>query len=281
MDWVIMLLMFLTAGLGAYGTFSIIQEKYGSYEKKATALAAGQLKEMFIFMSPKMLLYFKLGAVVALAAVGFFLTGSLMYAVIFAGLGYGVPQTVIWWTQKKRLEKFEAQLPEAMQNISNGMKAGFTIVQGIENMVGEMQPPISQEFGLAMREYRLGAQLDDALVNLVRRVKSPDLRLVVTSVNITRRMGGNLPEMLEKISFTIRERRRIEGKNKALTAQGKLQGIVVGSLPIALGGAFYLLDPRMMSYMWNTGIGLVLLFIMGVMEVLGFLFIRKIINIDV
>jgi len=281
MEAVIALFVFLAASLGVYGVVQIVQERYGSYEKRVAALTAGQLKEMFIFMSPQTVIYLKLAAVVLLAVIGFFLTGSLMYTVLFAGLGYGIPQLVIWRIRKKRLEKFEEQLPEAMQNIANGMKAGFTIVQAIENMVNEMAPPISQEFGLALREYRLGVQMDDALRNMTQRVPSPDLLLVVTAINITRTMGGNLPEMLEKISSTIRERRRIEGKNRALTAQGKLQGIVVAALPIALGAVFYFLDPKMMSYMWNTGIGLFLLFIMGVMEILGFLFIRKIVNIDV
>ncbi len=281
MKIIILLLVFLMAVGGGFGALLIVQHRYGTYEQRVASLSAGQLKEMFVFMSPQTIIYLKLAAVVVMALIGFAWTGSFMYGLLFAAAGYGIPQLVIWWKKKKRLEKFEEQLPEGMQNLSNGMKAGFTIVQGIENMVSELAPPISQDFGLAMREYRMGLQLDEALQNMTRRVPSPDLNLVVTAINITRTMGGNLPEMLEKIAFTIRERRRIEGKNRALTSQGKLQGIVVGALPVGLGAVFYVMDPKMMSYMWNTGIGLLLLFIIGVLEILGFVFIRKIINIDV
>lgn len=281
MKLVISTLMFSSISAGAYLLAQAIQKRFGDYEDRITAVAVGQLQEAFIFLSPKALAIVKIMAVCVLALIGVILTGSLAYASIFAAAGYLVPQLGISYIKKRRLEKFELQLPDTMQNLSNGMKAGFTIVQAIESMVSETPPPMSQEFGLVLREYSLGVQLDDALLKLGARIKSADLNLVITAINITRQMGGNLPEMLEKIAYTIRERRRIEGKNKSLTSQGKLQGIVVGSLPIGMGFIFYALDPKMMSYMWTTGAGLLMIFIMVVMEILGFVFIRKIVNIDI
>lgn len=281
MKLVISTMMFSSFAAGSYLIAQAIQKRFGDYEDRITAAAVGQLQEAFIFLSPKALTIVKVVAVAFLALIGIVLTGSLAYAAIFAVAGYLIPQLGISFIKKRRLEKFELQLPDTMQNLSNGMKAGFTIVQAIESMVSETPPPISQEFGLVLREYSLGVQLDDALLKLGARIKSADLNLVITAINITRQMGGNLPEMLEKIAYTIRERRRIEGKNKSLTSQGKLQGLVVGSLPIGMGFVFYILDPKMMSYMWNTGVGLLMIFIMVVMEILGFVFIRKIVNIDI
>ena len=280
MEYAIYLTMFLAVGMVSYGVTVIVQTTYPEYEKRVSKVSAGQLRDMFIFMTPDTIMTAKIALMVILALVGGIL-GGILAAIVMAALGFGIPTGLIWYIKRRRLRIIDEQVPAAIATVANGMKAGYNLTQALESSAKETPPPISQELTLTLREHKMGVELETALKNLVDRVPLPDLRLVVVSMNINRMMGGNLPDMLEKIAYTIRERRRIEGKNKALTSQGKLQGIVVAMLPVGLGVVFYMLDPKMMSYMFTTTAGIGLLFLMAVMEIIGFVIIQKIVSIDV
>jgi len=165
--------------------------------------------------------------------------------------------------------------------MSSALKSGFSILQAFEAVAKEERNPISQEFSVMLQQVQVGVRFEDALVNLEKRVNSEDLTIMIRSIEIARISGGNLTEVFEKIAETIRERIRIQTRIQTLTAQGKLQGIVVGSMPILLAIAMYAIDPRMMRLFFNSAVGIIVMSLVGVMVLIGGLLIRKIIRIDI
>ena len=207
---------------------------------------------------------------------------------IGAVVGFFLPRFWIRRRQSSRLGAFNKQLPDTITLIANSLRAGSSFLQGIEMVVREAQPPISVEFGRVVREVNLGLAFDAALENMVRRVRSDDLELMATAITIQHQVGGNLAEILDSIAFTIRERVRIKGEIRTLTAQQRMSGYVVGLLPIGLMGAISLIDPNFMGPMFENppavlGLpaGVVLLGVGGISMAIGFMLIRKIVSIEV
>jgi tight adherence protein B len=179
------------------------------------------------------------------------------------------------------LTKFDNQLVDAMTLVANSLKAGMNLVQAFEMVTREMGPPIRQEFAYVLQENRLGKSITQAFEDMKARVPSQDLALTINAMNIAQETGGVLSEVFLKIADTIRERNRIRRRIDTLTAQGRLQGIVMSLMPWAIGGVLYLMDPAMMKPMFNTLAGQGVLVAIVVLEILGWLVIRKIINIDI
>src|SRR5262249_29248151 len=150
---------------------------------------------------------------------------------------------------------FNAQLTDALQQMSNALRAGLTFQQAMDQVGRESSAPLRQEFGLFTKEVKLGVPVEEALVNMAARVGSEDLELVATSTNIARQLGGNMAEMFETIAATIRERFRLEGKINALTSQGKLQGWIVSLMPLAIGLVLNARNPELMEPMFDTAFG--------------------------
>src|SRR5436309_993990 len=203
-------------------------------------------------------------------------------------IGFMLPR--VWLGRRKagRLNAFNKQLPDTITLIANALRAGSSFLQAIELVVRESRPPISTEFGRVIREVNLGLPFEQALENMVRRVKSDDLELMATAISIQHTVGGNLAEILDSIAYTIRERVRIKGEIRTLTAQQRLSGYVVGFLPIGLAGFIYLAAPKFFDPMFakppevlGLPAGVIILFTGGFMMFLGFMFIRKIVDIEV
>jgi len=192
-----------------------------------------------------------------------------------------IPRIVIHILRTRRMEKFNLQLVEALTTMSNSLRAGFSIQQAFETIVQENRKPIAQEFGVFVQQTRVGVRFEDALTNMEERVGSEDLTLMVRAIEIARQTGGNLTEVFDTIASTIRERARIEGKIKSMTAMGRLQGFVVGLIPIFLLGAMTLLDPHMMMGFFTNVLGAAILLLVLILLTIGFLVIRKIVNIQV
>ncbi|MGA3056670.1 MAG: type II secretion system F family protein [Candidatus Limnocylindrales bacterium] len=207
---------------------------------------------------------------------------------IGAGLGFFLPR---WWLGRRRngrLNAFNKQLPDTITLIANALRAGSSFLQAIEMVVREGQPPVTVEFGRVVREVNLGLAFDVALENMVRRVRSDDLELMATAISIQHQVGGNLAEILDSIAFTIRERVRIKGEIRTLTAQQRLSGYVVAGMPIGLMGVLFVIAPSFMQPMFENppGIlglpaGLVVLIIGGIFMFVGFMLIRRIVAIEV
>jgi tight adherence protein B len=172
-------------------------------------------------------------------------------------------------------------LPDALLLICGSLRAGASLQTALSQMASEIRPPISQEFSLMLREQRFGVTFDDALTNMEKRIPNEEFLLVCAAMKIARETGGNLAETLERLSETIRQKLTIEGKIRALTAQGKLQGIVVGLLPLILIFILFQMEPAAMAPLLTTWYGWLVMAGIFVLELVGMLIIRKIINIDV
>jgi tight adherence protein B len=183
--------------------------------------------------------------------------------------------------RKRRIVRFNGQLVDALQAMANAFKAGLTFQQSIEQIAKDSMIPLQQEFTLFVKEAKLGVPIEEALNNMSKRVGSDDLELVATATNISRALGGNMAEMYETLSNTIRERFRLEGKIDAMTSQGKMQGWVVGAMPLVLGVVLNYMRPDLMQPMLDHIFGYLLVLAIIVMEVLGMLVIRRIVNIDI
>ena len=181
----------------------------------------------------------------------------------------------------RRREKFNQQLPEALATMSNALRAGFSISQAFDSVVEQGESPMSDEFAVVQQQLKIGMSFEDALESLSSRVGSDDLMLVTTAILISRKTGGNVTEIFDKISDTIRGRMRIERKVKSLTAQGRLQGIIVSAMPFFLGLVMLLLKPTLMIPFLTSMSGILAMIGMCILIGLGWLMIRKIIKIDV
>lgn len=185
------------------------------------------------------------------------------------------------WLNARYVRKFDEQLTEALGTMSNALRAGFSISQAFESVAEADMHPISDEFALLLQQMRVGMRFDDALASLEKRVPSDDLSLVVTSIDIARKTGGNLTEIFDRISETIRGRMRIERKVRSLTAQGRLQGIVVSLMPFLLCVVLTMMKPGLMIPFLTSLTGALCLAIASVMVLVGWLVIRKIVTIKV
>jgi tight adherence protein B len=211
-----------------------------------------------------------------------------LFLVVGALVGFMLPRFWLGRRKSGRLKSFNKQLPDTITLIANALRAGSSFLQAIELVVRESRPPISTEFGRVIREVNLGLSFEVALENMVRRVRSDDLELMATAISIQHTVGGNLAEILDSIAYTIRERVRIKGEIQTLTAQQRLSGYVVGFLPIALAGFLFIAAPGFMQPMFDPrasllGLpaGVVILAVGGFAMFMGFMFIRRIVDIEV
>ena len=231
-----------------------------------------------------------IGVPVLLFILGFFLTALQSPLALLIGLLVGFMLPRFWLNRRKngRLNAFNKQLPDTITLIANALRAGSSFLQAIELVVRESRPPISVEFSRVIREVNLGLPFEQALENMVRRVRSDDLELMATAISIQHQVGGNLAEILDSIAYTIRERIRIKGEIRTLTAQQRLSGYVVGFLPIGLAGFLFIAAPGFMDPMFanppaiaGLPAGVVILLFGGFMMFIGFMLIRRIVDIEV
>ena len=216
--------------------------------------------------------------------IGFIISGSLIFA--FAGMIVGafVPRMYVKRQEKGRLKKFDNQLSDMLNLTVNGLRAGFSTLQALEAVSRELPPPINDEFHRVVQEMQLGIPMEDALDHLLRRINSEDLDLVITAINVQREVGGNLAEILDSISFTIRERVRIKGEIAALTAQGSATAWVISAMPVALTALLFLINRDYIMQFFNPetrSCGIPLITLAAVMVISGFIATQKIVDIDI
>src|SRR5215207_128295 len=219
-------------------------------------------------------------------AIGCALVGGListllvnMYvAPVGASVLFSGPFVWLWWKRAQRLKKFGAQLPEAMELVARALRAGHSLAAGLHVVADEMPDPIAKEFGRVYEEQNLGVSLDEALMHLCERIPNLDLRFFVTSVNIQRQTGGDLAEILDRIGHVIRERFKILGQVKALTAEGRLSGVVLIALPIGLFMMMLWMKPDYIELLWKDPMGQKMSLGAIVLMLLGSYAIKKIVD---
>jgi tight adherence protein B len=210
---------------------------------------------------------------------------QLMVGSTLLGVGVGAalavsPVMILLMQRKRRFAAFDRQLPDALTMMKNSLQAGYTLNKAMQVIAEEMEAPVGEEFRDTVEEMRLGVPLSQAMNNLRRRVENNNLDIFITAVLIQFEVGGSLTELLENVSETIRERFRMEGEVKSLTAEGRISGIVVGVLPIALVAIISVMQPDYLEPLLATETGHKLLGVAAVLETLGFLAIRKVSRVN-
>jgi tight adherence protein B len=255
------------------------------FQKIKTKLAKADLKLRVIEY-----IGFQILAAAVLGLVAFFaLNQGVIISVIAAIVGLFVPGFYVNYAAKKRINAFDNQLSDTLNLWVNALRSGYSVLQGMEAIATELSPPVSVEFERVVQEVRLGLSVSQALDNMLRRVPSEDLDLVITAVNIQREVGGNLAEVLDTISFTIRERVRIKGEIRTLTAQGRLSGWIISFLPIALGAILFVINPEYMQeltvredpFVLTIPCGWLVIAFGLLMMFIGMVAIQKIVDIEV
>jgi tight adherence protein B len=213
--------------------------------------------------------------------IRFVICGIIAYGPWKIPSGWTLPRKTLNWMWRRRVRKFDEQMLDGLTFLSNSLKSGLSLLQAVDMIVQELPNPLSQEWALVMSQQKLGVRIEEAFNNLEKRIGSEDIQIIITSISILRESGGNLAEVFDTIAYTVRERRKVEGKIEAMTAQGVMQGIVIVLMPFALGFILWMMDPVLISRMWTTVIGWVLLFIMLLLQFAGAWMIKKIVTIEV
>ncbi|KXG44485.1 type II secretion system F family protein [Tepidibacillus infernus] len=241
-----------------------------------------ELKKANIMMKSSEFMIFVLISTLVGAFLGVFLADGNIERGLWLGLlSWYVP--FIWLKAKKRKRKaaLESQLPDMISMTANSLKAGYSLIQSLELLSREMAAPLSEEIQRMLQEMRLGVSTEQALTHFNQRVESKDLDLIITAMLIQRQVGGNLAEILDTIGETIRERIRIKGEIKSLTAQGKMSMMIFMILPIGLGVFLLMTNPEYMSVLFTNPIGWAMLGAAILGQLIGAILIKKIINIEV
>jgi tight adherence protein B len=251
------------------------------YRADFTERTRFRAREFFLFIDPRQLFIANL-AIMLFGALGAWLaSGSLVLALPALLLLALLPRLLYAAMRRRRLRQFEEQLPDALMMMCGGLRAGVGMTAAMQQLVAEAHAPLAQEFMLMLREQRLGVTLEQSLNNLARRMPTQTTILVVSAMRIAGETGGGLAETLERTAHTIRSRLQMEGKIRALTAQGKLQAWVVSLLPLLLMLILDRMEPEAMSYLWHSRVGWATLAAIGILEMLGVFVIRRIVAIDV
>ncbi len=246
-------------------------------ENLSTQLARADLK-----LTVGEFLILQVLAALGIGAAAYLLSGAIVLGILAVVLGWFVPRWFVSYRQGVRLRAFNDQLGDALNLMVNGLRSGYSVMQAMEAVSREMPPPIAAEFSRVVQEVQIGIALDQAMNNMLRRIKSDDLDLVVTAINVQREVGGNLAEILDVISFTIRERVRIKGEIRTLTAQGRYSGYVISLLPIGLALVLFCVNKPYVSRLFTSGWCGWAMVVCGLLMIgTGFIAIQKIVTIEV
>lgn len=279
--WMIGALVFLgvaSAGIVAVQASDRFMQRY---QESFVNQARVNLADMFMFMDTGTLFALNIGLLVLVPLLLWALSGNLLLAVVALVLVAVLPRKVYTWMRQRRIDRIQEQLPDGLLMLAGSMKAGIGFAPAMEAMVADGMPPLAQELALVLREQRMGVKTEEALDHFAERVPVQDVKLFVSAVQISREVGGNLAESLTILAETLRRRLIMEGKVKALTAQGRLQGIVMAMLPVAMVGYLALMYPDTMRPLFYHPLGWAVIAVCAVMEYLGYRMCRKIMTIDV
>jgi tight adherence protein B len=280
----------LLAAVAAFGAVISLRLPFGILIRRQEADFAAALAELFMFdIKPRQLTYIMFGgSVVAGAMLCLFAAHSEVATwgliLAFIGgciLGYWVPRIVIYVLQQRRRQKLNDQIIDGLVTLGNGMRAGLNLVQSMKLIETNGLPPISQEFGLMLREFEHGTSVDEVMRRASARIKLHHYRLLFAAMETARARGGNLPETLDRLGESLREILRLEEKVKALTAENRMSARMMGIMPAVVAVIYYFIEPDWVSSLLNDQYGLLLLAVALAFNVAGFLWIRKITTFEI
>lgn len=245
-----------------------------------------EYEENFIFVTPQKLKSRQQSYSILFGMIGLpgFFGGAgsgVFLCLILALAGYFLPLLMIRSEVEKRRKAFASQILDMLETVSNALKAGLSFPQALEAAAEQTPDPMGEELHYLLRQNSLGVNLDDALTKMAKRMKNDNFSLVVSAVTVTRQLGGNLPEIFKSIGETLREREMMEGKIVALTSQGRMQAALMGAMPFLLMIGIYFLDKKTILPLFTTPMGWMLLTVMILLNAVGFVVIKKIVDIDI
>lgn len=280
-DWISAVLAGLGGALGGLVLSGLLRTVVGRYHAALAETVHGNLADLFVFLEPQRIVQASVIALVTVPGTLWLATGHWLPAALAVGpvlLGPGLAHR---WLRRRRLRALAHQLPDGLEALAGALKAGASLPQAIAGLADQQPRPLGQEFALLVRKQRLGMSLDQALAELEARVPGHEYALFVTAVRVARELGGNLAESLERLADRTRRKLAMEDRIEALTAQGRLQGWIVGALPLLLMAVLSWLEPAAMALLYSTAAGWAVLAVLATLLVAGAVLIRRIVTIDV
>lgn len=278
---VIFILLFVSLSILFFLAMTVGAKIKARFESQLSEEANMNLSDMFMFMDPDMLVRYYTTALIVVPTLVLIIKRDFLSVIVAVVVMAVVPKMFYGSIKKSRMKKFDEQLPDAFMSLASSLGAGTSLMGAIETLATEQPAPLAQEFSLLVRKIKLGVNFDQALVDMENRIPSQDFRVALSAIRISREVGGNLVEVMEKLADTLRQKAAMEGKIVSLTSQGKMQGYVMTGLPILLACALNVIEPEAMSKLYSTTMGYVVLGVIVVMLGIGFSIIRKITTIDV
>lgn len=284
--FLIALLIALSIGFASFSVYSKIENRLSSVLKSQVSWIVQTQEKMFLVTSDSKVLWTIIVSTFGLAFFGFYMSYgygllTFIFTTFCSFIGYSLPRL---WTQyqwQQRIQRFDRQLIDALNLMANSIKSGLNLTQVIQVVVEEMPKPLSQEFGLVLSQQTLGLTLDEALEKMAGRIPSEDLNVAIHSILILRETGGDLAETFDTIANTIRERRKVDGKIKSMTQQGRTQGLMLFLMPFGLATVMYYLNPGFLTPLFTTRLGWMMIMVMLFFQLIGGLWIKKVVTIEV
>lgn len=279
--WLVVVGVGAAFGFVTYQIYPPLAERWNKNLDTYSEWMSKEFEEQRKTVSPRRCRQILIGSILGLGLAGFLIDYGIMLTVVGLVAGYLIPRSIVKFLRQRRFNRIDAQLVDALTLMSSSLRSGLSLAQAVELVSHEMKPPIAEEFSIAVKETRLGALLDQALVNMANRLPLEDLKMVITSIVTIRETGGNLTEIFDVIAHTITERKKVEAKIKALTAQGMFQGRAIALMPLAVIVMFYMMDPEFVRPLYTTLLGWIMLILSAGLVILGYTIIMKIVKIEV
>ncbi len=278
--WLALFLFFVSGFLLIWAGGDWIGNRLASRRSMYERVVGKELHRLFLPISPQEFVVYHMGFLGFLTIMMALFMGvpGAMFGFL---LGIVLPRFYLSSRWRKRLERIDEQVEEAMVYMANSFKANPSLPEAVQDVCNAMGPPIEQEFQVLLKEYRLGTPLDQALINLRRRVPARNLELAISALVIGRTVGGNIPVILEEIASTVRESYRLERVIDTQTAQGRAQAWVMGVMPGVVLVGFYMLEPELIQPLFEEIIGYLILGVAAILNIIGVLMILKVMQIDV
>jgi tight adherence protein B len=276
----IMILAFVAVGFLSYQYIPVLVGRVHDINVKRAEKFSQRMDNLFLRVKTPRMIIFYLIAPAALGLIGFLTFHNLLAVLVGMAIVLVLPSGYAKYVEKARKSKFSRQLIDCLMLLSSSLKGGLSLIQAIEVMVEEMPAPISQEFGIVLSENKLGIPLDESFKRLYKRMPSNELNQMITAILLARETGGNLPFIFGRLVTTLRENNKIIKDIQGLTLQGRIQGVIMASLPVVFAMFVFTVNPKFFDVMFASELGKTLLIVSLFLEVIGMFLIRKISRID-
>lgn len=277
----IFMLIFASVTLVCYELVPVMFEKIYNWRVRGVEMQRAKLKEVFLDMDPQKLFILNIASPTLLCVAALVITKSLMGSLIGLGVGFAIPAFVVKNLISARKAKFQSQITDGLMILSSCLKGGLSLLQSIEALVEELPPPLSQEFGLILRENKMGIALEESFENLNKRMPSEELNLLTTAILVARETGGDITLLFDRLVNTIRAKVKLNDSVKTLSMQGKIQGVVMSGLPIGFAILVVSFQPNYFDIMLSSAMGRGLLIYAVISEVIGMYMIRMFSRVNV